>query len=66
MAFVANQRMFPLGKTGGLIEALRVPTWALPTWAPAGVLFPLGKTGGLIEAQYGQPYCQPELNVSAG
>ena len=37
---------FPLGKTGGLIEAgyrARVPVLY--------TMFPLGKTGGLIEAQ---------------
>ena len=40
---------FPLGKTGGLIEAAR-PAMMLWTWIPS---FPLGKTGGLIEAGIG-------------
>ena len=37
--------MFPLGKTGGLIEANGVPGGP-----GAADRFPLGKTGGLIEA----------------
>ena len=42
-------RKFPLGKTGGLIEALRFPLYRsfYFHW------FPLGKTGGLIEARCG-------------
>ena len=45
---VAVRQGFPLGKTGGLIEA-RNGSAVLPcrhAW------FPLGKTGGLIEAYY--------------
>ena len=38
--------MFPLGKTGGLIEAIR----NLGNHGSAFATFPLGKTGGLIEA----------------
>ena len=42
--------MFPLGKTGGLIEArARSATTAMTTGR-----FPLGKTGGLIEAERGR------------
>ena len=47
MAMLGTLRTaFPLGKTGGLIEAQRVVEGLLGgTWQ-----FPLGKTGGLIEA----------------
>ena len=38
--------MFPLGKTGGLIEALVITLQD----ADSQPEFPLGKTGGLIEA----------------
>ena len=38
--------LFPLGKTGGLIEARQI----LPGLVHTGGRFPLGKTGGLIEA----------------
>ena len=43
---------FPLGKTGGLIEAASgsVSSALVSTW------FPLGKTGGLIEALYRSPF----------
>ena len=41
-------RGFPLGKTGGLIEAL-IGDLVLRRLGP----FPLGKTGGLIEARPG-------------
>ena len=40
--------MFPLGKTGGLIEAPVIGA-IVRFCAP---LFPLGKTGGLIEASH--------------
>ena len=40
-----NADRFPLGKTGGLIEARRASCVPLMPWS-----FPLGKTGGLIEA----------------
>ena len=42
----ATRKGFPLGKTGGLIEAPLHSSqwWMVPQW------FPLGKTGGLIEA----------------
>ena len=43
--------MFPLGKTGGLIEAARLAGMVNGILA----VFPLGKTGGLIEARYGEP-----------
>ena len=42
---VPRFRQFPLGKTGGLIEAQRPPAGASRQRE-----FPLGKTGGLIEA----------------
>ena len=38
--------MFPLGKTGGLIEAMPYPS----RLSISRRVFPLGKTGGLIEA----------------
>ena len=43
---MAPGRQFPLGKTGGLIEA-RSSSARFGSTMPA---FPLGKTGGLIEA----------------
>ena len=42
----ARQTGFPLGKTGGLIEAVQ----RLVIVARGHRVFPLGKTGGLIEA----------------
>ena len=45
LAHMADLR-FPLGKTGGLIEASD-PSVALHVYT---LQFPLGKTGGLIEA----------------
>ena len=39
-------KLFPLGKTGGLIEA----SSARPVVGARSGAFPLGKTGGLIEA----------------
>ena len=42
----AKAWMFPLGKTGGLIEA----SMGFPPPRRTGTPFPLGKTGGLIEA----------------
>ena len=49
--------MFPLGKTGGLIEALLHST----TFIRVSCMFPLGKTGGLIEARTRQSRRTPRL-----
>ena len=43
--------MFPLGKTGGLIEAQRGRGFVVVDLP----VFPLGKTGGLIEAEDRRP-----------
>ena len=53
---------FPLGKTGGLIEA-RIPRRRLL----ANRVFPLGKTGGLIEASGDvRASCQPRTRFPLG
>ena len=52
------QTVFPLGKTGGLIEARRPHTGR----HHARLWFPLGKTGGLIEARsngYDRSHARP-------
>ena len=62
LSTVAEVGGFPLGKTGGLIEAhrpLRRAT-AEKCW------FPLGKTGGLIEAPLPAPRAPAGYCVSAG
>ena len=41
-------RLFPPGKSGGLIEAGFQLTIAMPSF----ITFPPGKSGGLIEARY--------------
>ena len=53
---------FPLGKTGGLIEALRVQGRRFAQ----RLLFPLGKTGGLIEARSDLEGSLIRPGVSAG
>ena len=52
LALPSPMQGFPLGKTGGLIEAYVCPVSREPSFAPLRP-FPLGKTGGLIEAAIG-------------
>ena len=55
--------LFPLGKTGGLIEANNIKSSS----SPDSIRFPLGKTGGLIEArQHARKAKGWSARVSAG
>ena len=60
--YVADGGEFPLGKTGGLIEAWRMPLQP----SSRTRRFPLGKTGGLIEAIRSALATVSTARVSAG